>query len=451
MRRLLSFLCAFAIALSLVHNVCFGASDVIFVTETESVGSCDGNLVVVSESSVRPLSIRSSRLDVSGGLFSNTGIEAKKGVKYVTPESCDFYTFNFFQEVFDSARDFEYHTDSLQMGGEDVFVNDYSEKDASISGRIVKCAELIGASEELKISASLTENYVPERAIRMLSLNGDIKINANVVDLYGLIYAPNGVVEINANNVSFRGLIIAKEVHISANSINLAAHKVGFDVEMYIVDSDDIFTGSILDAGSVNESSTSTSGGGTAYYYNTGGRVSTEAKYDRYLLLRCVNNGDIIYEAGGGGGYTGHIAVVHKFITQTIYDYSRGPYVVTQIQLIEAIEQGVCYGLLDDTRCDKKGVTILRSKQLTNSLWSSIRNFLEKQIGKKYSLVLFRRNTSEDSSSWYCSELVWAAYKSVGIDLEKTGSSEPGVTPHDINENTSLTRINYKPKGHHNY
>ena len=44
------------------------------------------------------------------------------------------------------------------------------------------------------------------------SSNGDISIQANTVDLNGLIYAPNGKVLISAGNIDFEGLIIADEI-----------------------------------------------------------------------------------------------------------------------------------------------------------------------------------------------------------------------------------------------
>ncbi|MBQ9862641.1 MAG: hypothetical protein IJM28_01905, partial [Lachnospiraceae bacterium] len=58
-------------------------------------------------------------------------------------------------------------------------------------------------------------------------------------------------------------------------------------------------------------------------------------------------------------------------------------------------------------------------------------------LGKKYSLD-FAKDTSSSEKDWYCSELVWAAYKNQGIDIEVAGNGEPGVTPRDL-RNSSLT------------
>ena len=46
-----------------------------------------------------------------------------------------------------------------------------------------------------------------------------------------------------------------------------------------------------------------------------------------------------------------------------------------------------------------------------------------------------------------CSQLVWAAYKNQGVDIECNGGpgGEPGVTPHDITENSSMvTHVDFR-------
>jgi uncharacterized protein YycO len=43
-----------------------------------------------------------------------------------------------------------------------------------------------------------------------------------------------------------------------------------------------------------------------------------------------------------------------------------------------------------------------------------------------------------NTNSWYCSELCWASYKSLGFDIQNYNyldgmiSCEPGVSPHNI-------------------
>jgi uncharacterized protein YycO len=59
-------------------------------------------------------------------------------------------------------------------------------------------------------------------------------------------------------------------------------------------------------------------------------------------------------------------------------------------------------------------------------------NFAEGQIGKPYKGPDFK-DPSFDSKEWYCSELVWAAYFSQGIDLDVNGWKSPHfVTPLEI-------------------
>ncbi len=64
-------------------------------------------------------------------------------------------------------------------------------------------------------------------------------------------------------------------------------------------------------------SSSSSSSGDTIYYYNTGENMPEEATYDNenFDLLNKVKQGDIIYEATGGYGLTGHIAIVEGVLT----------------------------------------------------------------------------------------------------------------------------------------
>lgn len=55
--------------------------------------------------------------------------------------------------------------------------------------------------------------------------------------------------------------------------------------------------------------------GSNAYYYDTGLSCPDEADYSRSNLLDVVERGDIIYEAAGALGITGHIAIVEDVIT----------------------------------------------------------------------------------------------------------------------------------------
>ena len=83
------------------------------------------------------------------------------------------------------------------------------------------------------------------------------------------------------------------------------------------------------------------SSGAKKWYYNTGERLPRAANYSKYNLLKIVEPGDIIYEANGGLGVTGHIAIVEG----VFYDEKYQQY---YIRIIEAIDAGVCRSVLDD-------------------------------------------------------------------------------------------------------
>lgn len=84
-----------------------------------------------------------------------------------------------------------------------------------------------------------------------------------------------------------------------------------------------------------------------------------------------------------------------------------------------------CQRFLDDIRVDVKMVTIFQEDE-------KIENY-EDEIGSSY-LLYFRKDTSSSETDWCRSELVWAGYKKQGIDIEKSGTSELGITPHDIKD-----------------
>lgn len=177
-----------------------------------------------------------------------------------------------------------------------------------------------------------------------------------------------------------------------------------------------------------NGISTFSSGsGGSTYYYNTGLGRPQKSDYTRYHLLNNVKAGDLVYEPTGGAGITGHIAIVEgKFV------YDKKPY----IRLIEATPAyGVARGIVDDVRVDEHKVVILRVATSAKNKEGSVA-FAVSQRGKGYVLD-FKKDTSKNEKDWYCSELVWAAYKSQGVNLE-TSLGEPGITPHDI-YNSELT------------
>ena len=124
------------------------------------------------------------------------------------------------------------------------------------------------------------------------------------------------------------------------------------------------------------------------------------------------------------------------------YGYDSNHRYRCNIHIIEAISSGVCRSVLDDTRCYDNKVVILRYKNsISDQNMRKVLNFLIGQLGKKYSLD-GSRNTSFSTSNWYCSELVWAAYNYIGLDIEDGNFGL--ITPGDILDSANTKRISYK-------
>jgi hypothetical protein len=178
------------------------------------------------------------------------------------------------------------------------------------------------------------------------------------------------------------------------------------------------------------------SSGGDAWYYNIGTSLPQVPNYSKYKLLSSVQKGDVVYEANAGYGITGHIAIVEGIFN----DPSKGSY----IRVIEAIEDGVVRSCLDDTRVDDKDVTIYRVKNATTVNTTNAVNFCIGELGSSYNLD-FAKDTSSAETDWYCSELVWAAYKNQGINIETSALiNEPGVTPRDIARSSNVSSVTFK-------
>lgn len=144
------------------------------------------------------------------------------------------------------------------------------------------------------------------------------------------------------------------------------------------------------------------------YYYTP----QTEFKRSPYVLLfnySSLQTGDIIYETETIFFNAGHNAM--------IVDMAHSGYYGSYIQTIEAVGGGVQYGFLDDLRMAEYKIKILRVSGATSTVRSNAFYFMRAQLGKPYFLNIFDLNTSINSSEWYCSELVYAAYKYAGIDI----------------------------------
>ncbi len=172
------------------------------------------------------------------------------------------------------------------------------------------------------------------------------------------------------------------------------------------------------------------------WYYNTGIFLAKKPTYDKYHLLSNVQSGDIIFENKGGFGLNSHIGIVEGIFYNETFDCK-------YVRVIETTNDGVVRSVLDDERIDDHSTVVLRAKN-ESIVASAATDFCIAQLGKSFCLD-FKKNISKKEEDWYCSELVWAAYKSLGIDIESIElPNEPGITPNEIRNSDELIEVEIK-------
>jgi len=101
-------------------------------------------------------------------------------------------------------------------------------------------------------------------------------------------------------------------------------------------------------------------------------------------------------------------------------------------KIVEAIGTGVkLTSITDWDYPNKTCVEVRRVKEVDTTKISKVIGFISSQIGKPYSYYYLDKSYSPNTISWYCSELVWAAYMQVGINIEYT-PDEWVVSPQEI-------------------
>ena len=175
---------------------------------------------------------------------------------------------------------------------------------------------------------------------------------------------------------------------------------------------------------------------GETWYFNTGTKLPRAAKYSAYNLLSIVKKGDIIREVDGNSAWVaGHASIIEGVFWDSTYNQF-------YIRVIEAGGNGgVSRGVFDETRLANKTGTILRVSSASDSVRDKAVNFCISQLGKSYSLHT-PKHSSASSTSWYCSELVWAAYKNQGIELLNTPTKDD-VKPDDLYASNKTTIVSY--------
>lgn len=148
---------------------------------------------------------------------------------------------------------------------------------------------------------------------------------------------------------------------------------------------------------------------GEIYEYTPLSLFKEMPTYFNRSIYDLLEVGDIIYETRTIFFNAGHNAVITDLDKK---DENNNSYIET----IEAVWGGVQHGYLDDDRITRYGVKILRVDHQARFV-TDVLSFLNTQLKKTYNLNILRSNTDIDSTCWYCSELVWAAYLYAGTNL----------------------------------
>lgn len=141
----------------------------------------------------------------------------------------------------------------------------------------------------------------------------------------------------------------------------------------------------------------------------------------------------------GSGRIFGHAGIVEGIY----YSTAKSSYYV---RVIESIGAGVTRGLWDVGKTDDRDTYLYKVYTADTDQKAAAVEFCKTQLGKPWFLNL-THSYSSDTGSWMCSQLVWAAYRNQGVDIECNGGpgGEPGVTPHDITENSSMvTHVDFR-------
>lgn len=152
--------------------------------------------------------------------------------------------------------------------------------------------------------------------------------------------------------------------------------------------------------------------------------------------FKYVLPGDIFYDEIGKpiafGINTGHVGIVKS--VEVHKDGSR------VLKIIESNpSDGVQYHDVTAKRFLSVPSQILRVSGLTSLGASNAIKFCEKEIGKKYpdgDWSAKKRISTKEDDTWYCSELVWAAFMCIGKNIEKEHSGpverQCAISPYEI-------------------
>lgn len=158
-----------------------------------------------------------------------------------------------------------------------------------------------------------------------------------------------------------------------------------------------------------------------------------------YFTYNNVQNGDILIETDTDfiQFNMGHAALIYDINKQAAGKvYNRNN---RYIQTIEAVGGGVQFGLVDDQRMVDYGCVIMRPTSQSNYKIKKAKEFCLDQVGCEYEIPSESQIKlphdkgnwpNREDRKWYCSELVYCAYKYAGTIVGKI--SQGYCMPQDI-------------------
>ena len=155
-------------------------------------------------------------------------------------------------------------------------------------------------------------------------------------------------------------------------------------------------------------------------------------------LLSYLKPGDLVFERNGSvmGDILHHIAIVVGVIYDEDLDQE-------YVLLLEAVSDGVTYGLMTPTRFQEKQAIAIRLTDATEQQKMSAINWAKEELNKDYWIDV-SKDPSHSNPNWYCSELAWAAYYAQGIYLDLDDNLASGgtvVLPDEIYQYANATTI----------
>ena len=176
-------------------------------------------------------------------------------------------------------------------------------------------------------------------------------------------------------------------------------------------------------------------------YYNSSSNIG-----NGYFSFSNVKEGDILIETDTDWYQLnmGHCAFIYN-INKAAAGKVRGR--SGYIQTIEAVGGGVQFGIIDDQRMVDFGCVIVRPRTtITSYRLNKAKDFCLKQVGLDYALptdpCVIHYDIDNKSNTFYCSELVYAAYKYAGITVGRV-SSDNTVFPMDILHYSDVKYVNF--------